>query len=143
MLRCELNRRQRILDLVRDLTGHLAPCLQAIGSEDFRHVLSNQHFFVAVGQRNDRDPERADIAVDVQLELRGFGAALPMSSEKVAYLGMEFNIIAEQLPRCEVRRADAHLSIEYDDRSVDVLEQRLQAIPLVTQIVLLPPNRLP
>ena len=65
-----------------------------------------------------------------------------MSSEKVAYLGMEFNIIAEQLPRCEVRRADAHLSIEHDDCSIDVLEQRLQAIPLVTQIVLLPPNRL-
>ena len=53
MLGSELNRRQRILDLVRDLTGHLAPCLQAIGSEDFRHVLRDQHFFVAVGQRND------------------------------------------------------------------------------------------
>src|SRR5207237_8914056 len=92
--------------------------------------------------RTDRAPERADIAGDFQLELGGFGAALPMSSEKVAYLGMEFNIIAEQLPRCEVRRADAHLSIEHDDCSIDVLEQRLQAIPLVTQIVLLPPNRL-
>src|SRR5258708_40178768 len=49
MLSSELDWCQRLLDLMSDLPGHLAPGFEPVRTEDFGDVLRDQHLLFAVG----------------------------------------------------------------------------------------------
>ena len=68
VLHGEFDGRERILDFVRDLPRHLAPCLQPVRPQDLGHIFGDHHLFVAVGERDERDAICARIAIDDEFD---------------------------------------------------------------------------
>ena len=147
-LGAQLNRRQRILDLVREPPRHFAPGRHLLRANQRRHVVEHQHhavrsFGAAKRRRHGGQLELALVARQRNLlrrRLRFCPSAAARSSAPNGCRSSRPNTSAagwptadgvqpEQPHRCPVERADVSRGVDRHDAGGDALEDRLDIPP--------------